>query len=254
MTDKRKKETEREEEERDRRTRDRQRERERHQHGKWVNSGACREERGGPGGLRGRRTTHHNNGGGAPPHRLGQGRRGLGEGSHLQLYPTGQRRVSDGGRAGCPGQEAPRQGERESRVSQSSPPLSPPSPPPPPRPPTTDHHHRAARAAAHSREEKASHTGGRDQKTGNPILTAQRGVGPAGGGWVWLRRGLSCVAGPGGGDRRGAGRPGWGRRGCSSPWSACPWGAWVGTWGERSRRRSEGPGRGRRACADTQYI
>lgn len=60
----------------------------------------------------------------------------MGEGSHLQVYPTGQRRVNDGGRAGCPGQEAPRQGERESRVSQSSSP-PPPSPPPPPRETTT---------------------------------------------------------------------------------------------------------------------
>lgn len=153
ITDKRKKETVREEE-RDRRTRDRQRERERHQHCKCVNSRACRKERGDQ-GAGSRRTTHHTTEG-APPHRLGQGRQGLGEGSHLQLYPTGQRRVNDGGRAGCPGQEAPRQGERESRVSQSSSPLPPlpPSPPPPPRP-TTDHHHRAARAAAHSREEES---------------------------------------------------------------------------------------------------
>lgn len=132
-------------------------------------------------------------------------------GSHLQLYPTGQRRVNDGGRAGCPGQEAPRQGKRESRVSQNSSP-PPPSPPPPPQP-TGDHHHHQAAGQQHTagREAEPRREGG--TKTGNPGLTAQRG-GAAGTSWglaVRLRGGLSCVAGPGVGT--GEGRAGEGAGG-----------------------------------------
>lgn len=74
-------------------------------------------------------------------------------------------RVNDGGRAGCPGQEAPRQGERESRVSQSSSP-PPPSPPPPPRPPPTTT--TSSQGSSAQRGGKPSHTAGEGPTRATP--------------------------------------------------------------------------------------
>lgn len=85
ITDKRKKETVREEE-RDRRTRDRQRERERHQHCKWVNSRACRKERGEPGGRESENNAPHN-GGGPLPTAWGRGGRGWGRAATSNSIP-----------------------------------------------------------------------------------------------------------------------------------------------------------------------
>lgn len=185
------------------------------------------EERGGPGGL-GSENNAPRQWRGAPPHRLGQERWGLGEGSHLQLYPTGQRRVNDGGRAGCPGQEAPRQGERESRVSQSSSPPPPPSPPPPRttdhRPPTTSSHGRSTQRGGKSEPQPR----GRDQN-GQPHPDCTEGGEPGGvaGDQVWLRRGLSCMGGPGGGDSRGTGRRG-GQEGLLVSMASLPMGGMEG--------------------------
>lgn len=91
MTDKRKEETVREEE-RDRRTRDRQRERERHQHCKWVNSRACREERGDRAGWGAENNApRQRRGGPSPP--PGAGAAGVGGG---QPPPTLSHRTTKG--------------------------------------------------------------------------------------------------------------------------------------------------------------
>ena len=187
---------------------------------------------GGGGGVGEQRTTTTE--GDPPPHRLGQGRRGWGEGSHLQLYPTGQRRVNDGGRAGCPGQEAPKAG-REKAVLVRVHHHHRQSPPPPPGPPTTT---RAARAAAQSREEEASHTERRGPKkkpkknqNGQPHPDCTEGGGGGHGdqlggpGVAEEGEGRSWWLALGEGTGEGQAGESGGRRGCSSPWSACPWGA-----------------------------
>ena len=254
-TDKRKKETVREEEERDRRTRD-DRDRERERETSALQMGHQRSlQRGerGPGGL-GSENNAPRQWRGAPPHRLGLGRRGWGEDSHLQVYPTGQRRVNDGGRAGCPGQEAPRQGERESRVSQSSSP-PPPSPPPPPRPPTTDHRQSSQGSSTQQGGGSEPHREG-GTKNGQPHPDCTEGAGGHRdqlGGRVWPRTGCSWWLALGEGTGEGQAGEG-GQEGLLVSMVSLPMGC-AGGEGGRSRR-SEGPGGigGRRACADTRIL
>lgn len=171
---------------------------------------------------------------------------GVGEGSRLQLYPTGQRGLTTEEERAVQARRPPGR-EREKAVLVR-----------------VHHHHRhhrhhlrdhhrppppAARAAAHSGEGSRAAPRGRDPH-GQPRPDCKgwgRGD-PRGAVWLLAAEGPLLSGGPGGGDRRGAGRRG-GQEGLLVSMASLPMGCRGGVGkGSRGRRVTgrEGGGRAQR--------